>query len=93
LPYTIEVRRVGIVVAALLGFAAGAFLTFIVGAATSVSADCDGPCFSTWDEMSYVAYAVGVLSAVLFGILANRLLKKKPHHGNGDGKGDPLDTA
>ncbi|MGH9197644.1 MAG: hypothetical protein ACRD1T_18105 [Acidimicrobiia bacterium] len=65
-----------IALAALLGFAVGAIVTFLVGIEFTGSAECDGPCFDKWDEVSYVSYAIGALTALGFGAAAHRLLRR-----------------
>lgn len=68
--------RVWIGLAALLGFALGSVATFLVGISATGSAECDGPCFSQWDEVSYVSYAFGALTAVALGLTARKLLRR-----------------
>ena len=68
--------RVWIGLAALLGFAVGSTVAFLIGVAETVSAECDGPCFDKWDEVSYVSYGVGAVTAVAFGAIARALLRR-----------------
>jgi len=70
------VYRVWIALAALLGFVIGAVVTFAIGVSETVSAECDGPCFSKWDEVTYISYAIGAVVAVAFGLIARRLLRR-----------------
>jgi hypothetical protein len=70
------VYRVWIALAAVLGFVVGSAATFLIGIAATGGAECDGPCFSKWDEVSYVSYAVGVLTAIGFGVVARNLLRR-----------------
>ena len=65
-------RRAWIALAALLGGAAGAVVTFLVGIEATGTSECDGPCFDRWDEVSYVAYAVGAACALAAGLIARR---------------------
>ncbi len=63
-------RRAGIAFAALLGGTAGAFVTFIIGVAATVRPECDGPCFDKWDEVVFIAIAVGASCALTAGWIA-----------------------
>jgi hypothetical protein len=66
----------GVLIAAVLAFAAGGFGTFLLGVMLTSDARCDGPCFSRWDEVIVVATVVGLLSAVVAGLVVRRILRK-----------------
>jgi hypothetical protein len=70
------VRRVWIALAALLGFAIGSVATFLIGVDATGSAECDGPCFSKWDEVSYASYAIGAFTALAFSVMTRSLLRR-----------------
>ncbi len=70
-------RRALIVLAGLLGFALGFVATFLVGIEATGSAECDGPCFEKWDEVSYVGYGIGTISGIAFALITRRLLANR----------------
>jgi hypothetical protein len=63
--------------AAIVGFSLAFVVTILVGIEATVSSECDGPCFSKWDEVFYVACGFGVACAVGFGALAWALLTER----------------
>jgi hypothetical protein len=60
--------------AAVVGFGVGFVTAFLLGISATSDAECDGPCFSQWDEVALVAYGVGGLCAILCAFLAWRLI-------------------
>ncbi len=68
--------RVWIALAALLGLGAGFVITFLIGINVTGSAECDGMCFDKWDEVSYIAYAIGALTALGSGAAARTALRR-----------------
>jgi hypothetical protein len=48
--------------AAIVGFALAFVVTLLAGFEATGSSECDGPCFSKWDEVFYVACGYGVAS-------------------------------
>jgi len=67
------ITTLGVLLAAMLGFAAGFIIAWFVGIFGTMDSECDGPCFSKWDEVFWVALGVGILSAVGFGIAGRSL--------------------
>ncbi|MET1083498.1 MAG: hypothetical protein ABWY12_10690 [Burkholderiales bacterium] len=63
-------RRVWILLAALVGLATGFVAAFLIGIEATVSSECDGPCFDRWDEVILIACGVGALCAVVFACAA-----------------------
>jgi hypothetical protein len=51
-------------------------VAFLIGVEETVSAECDGPCFDKWDDVSYISYGVGAVTAVAFGAIARTLLRR-----------------
>jgi mannose/fructose/N-acetylgalactosamine-specific phosphotransferase system component IIC len=66
-----------VVLAALIGFLTGSVVTLFVGVAATASSECDGVCFSKADEVSYVAYGVGALCAIMFAFAAHRFVNAR----------------
>jgi hypothetical protein len=71
------VRIVLVAVIALLGFAVGFVSTFLIGFAGTVSAECDGPCFDQMNEVLLLALGMGVLAAVVFGLVTWLLASRR----------------
>jgi hypothetical protein len=70
------VYRFWIGLAALLGLGVGAIVSFIIGITGATSPECDGACLQQWDEIALVSFVIGVGTAVAFGLIARRLLRR-----------------
>ena len=68
--------RALIVLAALVGFGVGFIVTFLIGIEETASPACDGPCFERWDEVLWVSGGIGVVTAIVFGVVARYVLRR-----------------
>jgi hypothetical protein len=71
------VRHVLVALGALVGFAFGFIVTFLVGINVTASPECDGMCFDKWDEVTYVGYGIGAVSAIGSALGARSLLRRR----------------
>jgi hypothetical protein len=78
------VRRSGIALVALVAGAAGAFVTFVIGVAATVRAECDGPCFDKWGEVVAIAIAVGAVCGLTAGWIAWERRARRSGNDQGD---------
>ena len=70
-------RHVLVALGALVGFAFGFIVTFLVGINVTASPECDGMCFRKWDEVISVGYGIGAVSAIGFGLAARSRLRRR----------------
>jgi len=65
-----------VLVAAALGFAAGGVLAFLIGFVLTSGGECDGPCFTYWNEVIVAAAVIGAFSAAWAGVVVRKVLRR-----------------
>ena len=71
-------HRLRIALAAVLAGIGGAFVTFLIGAAATNSAECDGPCFGGW--WTYMPLLVGVGCGLATAWILWERATRSPHN-------------
>lgn len=59
----------------VLGFVGGFLVAAVAGFDATNKSECDGPCFSQWDEAFVIALAVGLVTGVVAGFLTWQRVK------------------